>query len=307
MGTGIAGAYVGGFASLAGDIKTPEIEAYAASADAAWDTLAGAPPATSPARRRQALAFGFAYGYYTAGTALIQALNAVDGDLSDNHAALQRGAVDLDVGGPFGDVTLDENRQASSTRPCSSWSSKAMKWSTRPSPSSRASTRRSAARFSETRPARTRRPSLRSDATCRGWVTRFPSSTAFRRDHRTAPTGTQMSPNDTSPRTEPQDTPLLNLESVSVAFGGLLALDGIDLDVAQGERLAILGPNGAGKTTLFNVVAGDIRPTSGSVLIRGVDSTLLPSRLRPSLGVARTYQRPGSSAGLTVEDNLYLA
>ena len=105
--------------------------------------------------------------------------------------------------------------------------------------------------------------------------------------------------------TEP--TTLLKLSSVSVAFGGLLALGGIDLDVAQGERLAILGPNGAGKTTLFNVVAGDIRPTSGRVSIKDVDCTSLPSRRRPSLGVARTYQRTRLFAGLTVEDNLYLA
>ena len=111
--------------------------------------------------------------------------------------------------------------------------------------------------------------------------------------------------NTTTHATEP--TTLLRLDSVSVAFGGLLALGGIDLDVAQGERLAVLGPNGAGKTTLFNVVAGDIRPTSGSVTIRGVDCTLMPSRRRPSLGVARTYQRTRLFAGLTVEDNLYLA
>jgi branched-chain amino acid transport system ATP-binding protein len=106
--------------------------------------------------------------------------------------------------------------------------------------------------------------------------------------------------------TEPTTT-LLKLSSVSVRFGGLVALGGIDLDVAQGERLAILGPNGAGKTTLFNVVAGDIRPTTGHVSIKGVDCTSLPSRRRPSLGVARTYQRTRLFAGLTVEDNLYLA
>jgi branched-chain amino acid transport system ATP-binding protein len=104
-----------------------------------------------------------------------------------------------------------------------------------------------------------------------------------------------------------ESTTLLALRSVSVAFGGLLALGGIDLDVAQGERLAVLGPNGAGKTTLFNVVAGDIRPTEGVVYIKGVDCTLMPSRRRPSLGVARTYQRTRLFEGLTVEDNLYLA
>jgi branched-chain amino acid transport system ATP-binding protein len=101
--------------------------------------------------------------------------------------------------------------------------------------------------------------------------------------------------------------PLLRVRDVSVVFGGLRALGGVDLDVAQGERLAILGPNGAGKTTMFNVLAGDIRPTEGSVEIRGVDCTLLPPRSRPQLGVARTYQKTRLFPGLTVEDNLYLA
>nr|CAA9352970.1 MAG: ABC transporter, ATP-binding protein 1 (cluster 4, leucine/isoleucine/valine/benzoate) [uncultured Nocardioidaceae bacterium] len=100
---------------------------------------------------------------------------------------------------------------------------------------------------------------------------------------------------------------IVALRSVTVAFGGLLALGGVDLDVAQGQRLAILGPNGAGKTTLFNVVAGDLTPTSGSVQIAGVDCTHLPSRHRPRLGVARTYQKARSFPGLSVADNLYLA
>ena len=115
-----------------------------------------------------------------------------------------------------------------------------------------------------------------------------------------------MSPNDTSPRIESQAPPLLRLESVAVSFGGLRALGGVDLDVVRGERLAVLGPNGAGKTTLFNVIAGDISPTEGRVLIKGIDCTTLPSRLRPQLGVARTYQKTRLLAGLTVEDNLYL-
>ncbi|HVM20881.1 MAG TPA: ABC transporter ATP-binding protein [Egibacteraceae bacterium] len=100
---------------------------------------------------------------------------------------------------------------------------------------------------------------------------------------------------------------VIELRSIVMAFGGLLALGGVDLDVAQGDRLAILGPNGAGKTTLFNVVAGDLKPTEGSVVIKGVDCTYLPSRHRPRLGVARTYQKARSFPGLTVADNLYLA
>jgi len=103
------------------------------------------------------------------------------------------------------------------------------------------------------------------------------------------------------------DEHVVQLDSVVVAFGGLLALGGVDLDVAQGERLAILGPNGAGKTTLFNAVAGDLVPTKGTVVIKGVDCTHLPSRHRPRLGVGRTYQKARSFPGLTVADNLYLA
>ncbi len=111
---------------------------------------------------------------------------------------------------------------------------------------------------------------------------------------------------DTTTRVD-SDDPVVELRSVVVAFGGLLALGGIDLDVARGERLAILGPNGAGKTTLFNVVAGDLVPKDGSVTIKGVDCTYLPSRDRPRLGVGRTYQKARSFPGLTVADNLYLA
>lgn len=107
--------------------------------------------------------------------------------------------------------------------------------------------------------------------------------------------------------TNERQDPLLLLSSVAVAFGGLRALSGIDLTVVAGERLAVLGPNGAGKTTLFNAIAGDIWPTEGRVLIKGVDCTELPSRLRPQLGVARTYQKTRLFGGLTVEDNLYLA
>src|SRR4028119_1491040 len=89
-------------------------------------------------------------------------------------------------------------------------------------------------------------------------------------------------------------TVVVQLRGVSVAFGGLLALGGVDLDVSQGERLAILGPNGAGKTTLFNVVAGDLVPTTGTVHLQGEDCTRSPSRHRPAPGVARTYQKARS-------------
>ncbi|RIQ29644.1 ABC transporter ATP-binding protein [Jiangella rhizosphaerae] len=100
---------------------------------------------------------------------------------------------------------------------------------------------------------------------------------------------------------------VVQVRAVTVAFGGLRALRGVDLDIAQGERLAVIGPNGAGKTTLFNVIAGDIAPTAGAVVIRGQDCTYRPSRHRPRLGLARTYQKARAFSGLTVRENIYLA
>ena len=100
---------------------------------------------------------------------------------------------------------------------------------------------------------------------------------------------------------------ILRLRGVGRRFGGVQAVRDVDLDVAHGERRAILGPNGAGKTTLFNLIAGDFVPTSGTIDVMGTDVTTLPARVRPRLGVARTYQKSRLFAGLTVEDNLYLA
>lgn len=112
LGTDIAGAYVGGFANLPGDISTPEITAYLASADAAWDTLAGGLSGNEPAEPSLAAGFGFMYAYYSASAAFTEALALVDGDLSNDHAALREAMSNLTWEGPFGDISLDENRQA---------------------------------------------------------------------------------------------------------------------------------------------------------------------------------------------------
>ena len=77
--------------------------------------------------------------------------------------------------------------------------------------------------------------------------------------------------------------------------------------MAPGERRAILGPNGAGKTTLFNVIAGDLPPSAGTVELFGEDVTPLPSRGRARLGLARTYQQSRLFLGLTVENSIYLS
>jgi branched-chain amino acid transport system ATP-binding protein len=96
----------------------------------------------------------------------------------------------------------------------------------------------------------------------------------------------------------------LSVSEISVSFGGITALDGVSLEVSQGEVLGVIGPNGAGKTTLFNVICGFVSPTSGTMRWRGrsLDGTR-PDRLA-SLGIARTLQGVGLFAELTVRENV---
>ncbi|MGZ8688796.1 MAG: ABC transporter ATP-binding protein [Gaiellaceae bacterium] len=101
--------------------------------------------------------------------------------------------------------------------------------------------------------------------------------------------------------------PILRLRGVGRRFGGVQAVRDVDLDVAYGERRAVLGPNGAGKTTLFNLMAGDFQPSAGTIEVLGQDVTHLPARIRPKLGLARTYQKTRLFPGLSVEDNIFLA
>src|SRR5204862_5550170 len=101
--------------------------------------------------------------------------------------------------------------------------------------------------------------------------------------------------------------PALRLRGVGRRFGGLHAVDGVELEIVPGERRAILGPNGAGKTTLFNVICGDFPATSGRIELFGRDVTDFPARLRARMGLARTYQQSRLFGGLSVEDNIYLA
>ena len=101
--------------------------------------------------------------------------------------------------------------------------------------------------------------------------------------------------------------PILRLRGVGRRFGGLQAVRDVDLEVVPGERRGILGPNGAGKTTLFNVIAGDMPPSTGRVELFERDVTPLPARARARLGLARTYQQSRLFLGLTVEDSIYLS
>ncbi len=82
----------------------------------------------------------------------------------------------------------------------------------------------------------------------------------------------------------------LGVKGLNKSFGGLHVTSNVTLDVAPGERRLIIGPNGAGKTTLFNLITGEITPDSGAIILNGKDITRVPSRRRPHLGLARTYQ-----------------
>jgi branched-chain amino acid transport system ATP-binding protein len=90
-------------------------------------------------------------------------------------------------------------------------------------------------------------------------------------------------------------------------FGGIHALAGVSLKVAQGERRAIIGPNGAGKTTLFNVLTGELEPTSGEVRLAGADVTRLRPHELARRGVARMYQRNELFDPLPARDNVAMA
>lgn len=102
-------------------------------------------------------------------------------------------------------------------------------------------------------------------------------------------------------------SPVLVLENVSREFGGLKAVDGVNLVVRPGERRAVIGPNGAGKTTLFNVISGEFPPSSGRVLLFGDDVSKEGPHQRAARGLARTFQIIRLFANLDVLENALLA
>jgi len=99
---------------------------------------------------------------------------------------------------------------------------------------------------------------------------------------------------------------VLRTEGLTKQFGGVTAVDEVDLAVERGELHAIIGPNGAGKTTLFNTVTGAMAPTAGSVWFRGEEITDLPQEERPHRGLARSFQSNQLFADLTVLENVRL-
>ena len=102
-------------------------------------------------------------------------------------------------------------------------------------------------------------------------------------------------------------TAMLELHSVSRVFGGLRAVDGVDLRVEPGARHGLIGPNGAGKSTLFKLILGAERGSEGRVHFDGQEITDLPEHRRARLGIAQTFQHSSVFAPLTCEDNVRLA
>lgn len=97
---------------------------------------------------------------------------------------------------------------------------------------------------------------------------------------------------------------LLTVSDVSKRFGGVVALDGVRMDIAEGEILGLVGPNGSGKSTLINVLSGFYPADRGRVTFAGEETTDLPAHELAALGIARTYQIPRPFDTMTPRENI---
>jgi branched-chain amino acid transport system ATP-binding protein len=100
---------------------------------------------------------------------------------------------------------------------------------------------------------------------------------------------------------------MLQLENVTVRFGGLTAVNDVTLSIGTGDVVGLVGANGAGKTTLFNAISGLVRPTGGKILFDGRDVLRAPMYQRARMGIGRTFQIPQPMHELTVRQNLMVA
>jgi branched-chain amino acid transport system ATP-binding protein len=100
---------------------------------------------------------------------------------------------------------------------------------------------------------------------------------------------------------------MLKLQTLRKSFDGFVAINGVDLELAQGERHAIIGPNGAGKSTLFNLITGHLKPDSGEVLYRDEEITGLAPHMIVRKGVSRSFQHTNVYPKLTVFENMQAA
>jgi branched-chain amino acid transport system ATP-binding protein len=101
--------------------------------------------------------------------------------------------------------------------------------------------------------------------------------------------------------------PLLELRGLSVSFGGLTAVDGLDLHVNEHEIVSVIGPNGAGKTTVFNLITGVTRPSGGDILLDGKSLLGLQPHTINQRGVSRTFQTLRLFLNMTVKENVLAA
>ncbi|QTA38245.1 ABC transporter ATP-binding protein [Thermosipho ferrireducens] len=101
--------------------------------------------------------------------------------------------------------------------------------------------------------------------------------------------------------------PILNIDHVTMAFGGLIAVNDFDNRLFPGELVGLIGPNGAGKTTVFNVITGIYYPTKGRIIFDGIDITLLKPYQITHIGIARTFQNIRLFSDLSVLDNVLIA
>ncbi len=101
--------------------------------------------------------------------------------------------------------------------------------------------------------------------------------------------------------------PLLRVEKLTKRFGGFVANDAIDLEIARGEIVAVIGPNGAGKTTLVSQIAGEIAPSQGRIFADGRDITALSPPQRAALGLARSFQITSIFKSFSALENVALA
>lgn len=99
---------------------------------------------------------------------------------------------------------------------------------------------------------------------------------------------------------------MIKVQSVSKSFGGVKAVDEATIEIAKGSITGLIGPNGAGKTTLFNIIAGNIKPTSGTILLDGDDVTGLEPHQLFEKGLLRTFQLAHEFSTLTVLENLMM-
>lgn len=112
---------------------------------------------------------------------------------------------------------------------------------------------------------------------------------------------------ETTGPVEPGHEIVVECRELARHFGGVHALDGLDLQIREGELVGLIGPNGSGKTTLVNLLSGAMRPTRGSIRVAGRDTARLAPHMFSHVGITRTYQIPRPFQSMTLRDNVAMA